>query len=100
MFPSTHHQKICSLQFSGKKQTSSSSTSLDTETEKNVLLKLAWYSSELLGIAASFFRSPPTDVEAQERDVDELVGDEAGVVDRAQIMENIKEDFERSYFIT
>ncbi|PIA49372.1 hypothetical protein AQUCO_01300295v1, partial [Aquilegia coerulea] len=99
MFPPRHHQKICTLQFSGKKQPSSSSNSLDSETEKNVLLKLAWYSSELLGIAASFFRSPPTDVEAQERDI-ELARDGSSVVDRVQVMESIKEDFERSYFIT
>ncbi|KAF9620630.1 hypothetical protein IFM89_013656 [Coptis chinensis] len=54
---------------------------------------------ELLGITASFFWSPTSNVEAQDR-VLELDGDRSYIADCAQVMENIKEDFERSYFIT
>ncbi|KAF9606915.1 hypothetical protein IFM89_029514 [Coptis chinensis] len=49
---------------SGKKQTSSSPTNEDFESVKNVLITLAWYSYELLGIAASFSRSAASNVEA------------------------------------
>ncbi|KAL8263473.1 hypothetical protein R6Q59_021603 [Mikania micrantha] len=55
----------------------------------NLLLKTAWYGSELLGIAASFFRSP-----------EKLVEREVAEVDREIIVEIIKGDFQRSYFVT
>lgn len=65
---------------------------------ENLVLKLAWYSSELLGIAASFFRPAPQ----TERGDDGLSG--GGVVldslDRTQVVEMVKEDFNRSYFVT
>ncbi|KAF9620640.1 hypothetical protein IFM89_013666, partial [Coptis chinensis] len=93
------HLKFYTIQCNGKKQTSSSSTNEDSESNKNVLITLAWYSSELLGITTSFFWSPTSNVEAQDRVV-ELDGDRSYIVDCAQVMENIKEDFERSYFIT
>ena len=62
------------------------------------MLKVAWYGSELLGIAASLFRSP-SNVEAPER-VLELAGDGSGVADRSVVVETIKDDFERSIFVT
>ncbi|PSS24266.1 Coiled-coil domain-containing protein [Actinidia chinensis var. chinensis] len=83
---------------SGDNPTSSTSTKSDSEPEKNVLLKMAWYSSELLGIAASFFRSP-SNVEASDRDL-KLAVEASGAVDRALVVGTIKEDFERSYFVT
>ncbi|KAF9614141.1 hypothetical protein IFM89_015460 [Coptis chinensis] len=86
-------RRTYTVQCSGKNQTSRSSA--NNNEDKNVLIKLAWYSSELLGIAASFFRSPASKVEAQDSEFERSC-----VVDRAQVMENIKEDFERSYFIT
>ncbi|KAL8195953.1 hypothetical protein R6Q57_024953 [Mikania cordata] len=55
----------------------------------NLILKTAWYGSELLGIAASFFRSP-----------EKLVEREVAEVDREIIVEIIKGDFQRSYFVT
>lgn len=66
---------------------------------ENVVLKVAWYSSELLGIAASFFRSPANVVESPDGVV-ELAGDGDGAIDRARVVETIKEDFQRSYFVT
>ncbi|XP_030492369.2 uncharacterized protein LOC115708281 [Cannabis sativa] len=68
-----------------------------TEPE-NALLKVAWNASELLGIATSFFRSP-NNAEAGEVAL-ELARDASGLVDRAAIVKTIKEDFERSYFVT
>ncbi|KAJ6800642.1 uncharacterized protein M6B38_200280 [Iris pallida] len=62
----------------------------------NAVLKAAWYGSELLGIAASFFRpstAPPDQVE-------EVVSDGSGPVGRARVVDAIKEDFARSYFVT
>lgn len=62
------------------------------------MLKVAWYGSELLGIAASFLR-PPTDVETPVR-AQELARDVSGAIRRPVIVETIKKDFERSYFVT
>ncbi|KAJ0803351.1 putative NTF2-like domain superfamily protein [Helianthus annuus] len=60
---------------------------------ENLLLKTAWYGSELLGIAASFFRpSPPPVVEGRSR--------EDVVIERAVLVETIKGDYQRSYFVT
>uniref|UniRef100_A0A0E0H4S8 Uncharacterized protein n=1 Tax=Oryza nivara TaxID=4536 RepID=A0A0E0H4S8_ORYNI len=69
-----------------------------SSSSENAVLRAAWYGSELLGIAASFFRpsQPPTE------------GDGAGAVEeaasepqgRAQVAEAVKDDFARSYFVT
>lgn len=69
-----------------------------SSSSENAVLRAAWYGSELLGIAASFFRpsQPPTE------------GDSAGAVEeaasepqgRAQVAEAVKDDFARSYFVT
>ncbi|KAI3703541.1 hypothetical protein L1987_73692 [Smallanthus sonchifolius] len=63
----------------------------------NIILKAAWYGSELLGIGASFFRSRKDVVEGDNRSME--VGED-GVIERAVIVETIKGDFERSYFVT
>ncbi|KAL9245357.1 hypothetical protein vseg_019019 [Gypsophila vaccaria] len=68
-----------------------------TEPE-NVVLKVAWYASELLGIAASVLRPPSSDSATDE--YQELATDGSGIVDRAVVVETIKQDFERSYFVT
>lgn len=79
---------------------SSSSSTNSQDSENNVLLKVAWYSSELLGIAASVFRPPLKNVEAPSSGR-ELSGDgSGGAVDRAMVVETIKDDFKRSYFVT
>ncbi|XP_048494048.1 uncharacterized protein LOC104887036 isoform X2 [Beta vulgaris subsp. vulgaris] len=69
----------------------------DGKEPENVVLKVAWYASELLGIAASALRSPPSDVIDESP---ELPCDASGVVDRAAVVETIKQDFQRSYFVT
>jgi len=62
------------------------------QPQNNALLKLAWYSSELLGIAASVFRSPTTEEPPPQRLLQ--------TIHRAAVVDTIKEDFQRSYFVT
>ncbi|KAK8464924.1 hypothetical protein PHAVU_010G105000 [Phaseolus vulgaris] len=62
------------------------------QPQNNALLKLAWYSSELLGIAASVFRSPTTAEPPPQRLLQ--------TIHRAAVVDTIKEDFQRSYFVT
>uniref|UniRef100_A0A453CKW1 Uncharacterized protein n=1 Tax=Aegilops tauschii subsp. strangulata TaxID=200361 RepID=A0A453CKW1_AEGTS len=63
----------------------------------NVVLKAAWYGSEALGIAASFFRPPSPEADAGATDDGPS---EFQPVGRAQVAEAIKDDFARSYFVT
>lgn len=98
IFPSKLPCKTYRLRCNGENLTTNSSTKQDSEPQ-NAFLKIAWCSSELLGIAASFFRSPSIEKEAPERTL-ELAGDDSGAVDRAAIVATIKEDFEKSYFVT
>lgn len=103
IFRQNYHPKIYRFRCNGEnpRSNSSSSSSSPESSEpeaENALLKVAWYSSELLGIAASFFRSP-SNVEAPETVV-ELSGDGSGVADRSLVVETIKDDFQRSYFVT
>ncbi|CAN6485230.1 unnamed protein product [Victoria cruziana] len=63
----------------------------------NALLKLAWYGSELLGVAASVFRPlAPEKILRQS----EITRDESGAVPREEVVKAIKEDFNHSYFVT
>ncbi|KAK6918333.1 Protein of unknown function DUF2358 [Dillenia turbinata] len=96
--------KICRLSCNTQNPVTNSSAKTRQEQEpavsepENVILKLAWYGSELLGIAASWVRSPST-VEARSDEI-ELAVDGSGSADRALVVESIKEDFQRSYFVT
>ena len=92
-------QKTYKLQCNLKNTSNTSSSSSSQESEpENLLLKMAWYGSELLGIAASFVR-PPKNVEAPQG-TSELALDRSGITDRNSIVEAIKDDFQRSYFVT
>ncbi|XP_014515383.1 uncharacterized protein LOC106773182 isoform X2 [Vigna radiata var. radiata] len=84
-----HHQnrRIHRLRCSGTNPNEESQ-----QPQNNALLKLAWYSSELLGIAASVFRSPTTEEPPPQRLLQ--------TIHRAAIVDTIKEDFQRSYFVT
>lgn len=64
---------------------------------ENLLLKVAWYGSELLGIAASVFRSPasPPSMTGFEVPIDC-----SGRAVRVAVVDSIKQDFKRSYFVT
>ncbi|KAJ1429553.1 hypothetical protein SESBI_08336 [Sesbania bispinosa] len=64
----------------------------ESQPQNNALLKLAWYSSELLGIAASVFRSPSGEEAPPLRLLE--------TIDRAAVVDTIKQDFQRSYFVT
>lgn len=67
----------------------------------NVVLKVAWYGTELLGVAASLLQSPAADRETQGGEGNrELVCDESGAVERSAVVAAIKDDFLRSYFVT
>ncbi|KAG9455293.1 hypothetical protein H6P81_008197 [Aristolochia fimbriata] len=70
----------------------------DSQSE-NLVLKLAWFGSELLGIAASLFRSP-ADAAKAGGEVEVTGEEELGVMGRAQLVDAIREDFKRSYFVT
>ncbi|KAI5647202.1 hypothetical protein M9H77_33207 [Catharanthus roseus] len=102
--PSYYGHKAFKIACSNIKNTtdsdSSSSTREGSEPE-NLILKAAWYGSELLGIAASYIRrSPPETVAAPPQETAELAVDGSGVIDRASVVEPIKGDFQRSYFVT
>ncbi|VFQ94679.1 unnamed protein product [Cuscuta campestris] len=67
----------------------------------NVVLKVAWYGSELLGVAASLLQSPAADRETEGGEGNtEMVCDESGAVERSVVVAAIKDDFLRSYFVT
>ncbi|KAM7508626.1 hypothetical protein LguiA_019079 [Lonicera macranthoides] len=91
--------KIYNFRCKAPSNSSSTKNNKGGSESENVVLKIAWYSSELLGIAASFFRSPANVVESPDSVV-ELAGDGGGAIDRARVVETIKEDFQRSYFVT
>ncbi|KAL2552936.1 Nuclear transport factor 2 (NTF2) family protein [Forsythia ovata] len=85
------------LRCRAENSTKNSPANRDTEPQ-NLLLKIAWYGSEFLGIAASFLRSS-NEIDDRERNL-ELSVDGFGKIDRASVVETIKEDFQRSYFVT
>ncbi|CAN1275882.1 hypothetical protein LINPERPRIM_LOCUS15851 [Linum perenne] len=62
-------------------------------------MKVAWYASELLGVAASLSRSPSAIESPRNRNLD-LPTDGSASLDRSTVVQTIKEDFERSYFVT
>ncbi|CAK9156730.1 unnamed protein product [Ilex paraguariensis] len=100
IFRPNHHHRVYRFRCNGENTRSNSNSSVGKDSEsENLLLKMAWYSSELLGIAASLFRSP-SNVEAVVGRVPELDVDGSGAVDRVIVVETIKEDFQRSYFVT
>ncbi|CAK9328819.1 unnamed protein product [Citrullus colocynthis] len=88
---------ICRIQCQGNNPATHLPKNQESKPE-NAVLKVAWYGSELLGIAASFLR-PPSDVETPVR-AQELARDLSGAIPRPLIVETIKQDFGRSYFVT
>lgn len=98
IFSPAYRCKPTRLRCSGQNPTTNSSTGTEESEPENALLKIAWYGSELLGIAASFLR-PQSNTEAQQSDL-KLPSNGAGALDRALVVRTIKEDFDRSYFVT
>ncbi|XVE73814.1 hypothetical protein DITRI_Ditri11bG0148900 [Diplodiscus trichospermus] len=98
IFRRNYAHKIYRIRCSGENSKSNLPTSEESAPE-NALLKVAWYGSELLGIAASFLRSPSNVEEAAQNNV-ELGVDGSGAIDRTAVVQTIKDDFERSYFVT
>lgn len=96
-FQPTNCRKLYRIRCNGQNSSSNSSAKRESEPQ-NALLKVVWYGSELLGIAASFLRSP-SNVEIPQKDL-KLARDGSEAVDRAIVVETIKEDFARSYFVT
>lgn len=64
----------------------------DSQPQNNAFLKVAWYGSELLGIAASVFRSSTDEETSPQRFLE--------TIDRASVVDTIKQDFQSSYFVT
>ncbi|KAM3388667.1 hypothetical protein ACQJBY_011046 [Aegilops geniculata] len=110
--PTGHHRQNAGVllqrpsrrrfRLNAQKKPGSTSTSPRTGTPSgsesdNVVLKAAWYGSEALGIAASFFRPPSPEADAGAADDG---ASESQPVGRAQVAEAIKDDFARSYFVT
>ncbi|XP_047976084.1 uncharacterized protein LOC125218454 [Salvia hispanica] len=94
-----HRQKIGEFRLCAKNPTNDTSINKTEKSEpENLLLKIAWYGSEFLGIAASLLRSPSETADSG-ADV-ELCADGLGKIDRAAVVETIKQDFNRSYFVT
>ncbi|KAF5733075.1 hypothetical protein HS088_TW17G00611 [Tripterygium wilfordii] len=99
IFRPNYQPKIGRFQCSTEHQNLTSNSSSKRESEpQNGLLKIAWYTSELLGIAASVFRSK-SDIEAPQKEI-KVAADGSGAVDPAAVVDAIKEDFQRSYFVT
>lgn len=92
-------KKLYRIRCAGENPPASNSTTEPESVPENALLKVAWNASELLGIATSFFRSPK-DVKSAEQEARRLAADGSGSVDRTIIVQAIKEDFDRSYFVT
>eukprot|EP01018_Ginkgo_biloba_P018491 Gb_06822 [translate_table: standard] len=85
------HCRADRSRFSPEKDSNSNSNS------NNLLLKLAWYGSEALGIAASVFRPSTAQNPLEQQSLqDEVVGS----IPRDTVEDAIKKDFERSYFVT
>lgn len=85
------------LRLHARKESSPATGETGSESE-NVVLRAAWYGSEVLGIVASFFRSAPqTPPTSSEIGVEDWPGSVTG---QAQVVEAIKKDFDRSYFVT
>ncbi|KAF7010329.1 hypothetical protein CFC21_024750 [Triticum aestivum] len=110
--PTCHHRQNAGVliqqpsrrrfRLNAQRKPGSTSTSPRTGTPSgsesdNVVLKAAWYGSEALGIAASFFRPPSPEADAGAADDGTS---ESQPVGRAQVAEAIKDDFARSYFVT
>ncbi|CAA0838950.1 Nuclear transport factor 2 (NTF2) family protein [Striga hermonthica] len=93
-----HGRKLRKLRCYSKSPINHSSASDNKSEPENLVLKIAWYGSELLGVAASLLRSPAKAEDAGA--AVELAVDGLGKVDRAAVVETIKEDFRRSYFVT
>lgn len=91
-------RKVGEFRFCAKNPSNDTSINTEKVEPENVLLKIAWYGSEFLGIAASLLRSPSETADSG-ADV-ELCADGSGKIDRAAVVETIKQDFNRSYFVT
>ncbi|KAB2021685.1 hypothetical protein ERO13_D07G146200v2 [Gossypium hirsutum] len=92
-------RNVYTIRCNGKNSKSNLPTTTQESAPENVLLKVAWYGSELLGIAASYLRSPSKVEEAAQKDL-KLGLDGSGAIDRTAVIQTIKDDFERSYFVT
>lgn len=92
-------RNVYTIRCNGENSKSNLPTTTQESAPENVLLKVAWYGSELLGIAASYLRSPSKVEEAAQKDL-KLALDGSGAVDRTAVVQTIKDDFERSYFVT
>jgi hypothetical protein len=92
-FPPKQHRHHHNTRRIHRFQCNGTNPNQESQPQKNAFLKVAWYSSELLGIAASVFRSSSDKDESSPLRLLETI-------DRASVVDTIKQDFERSYFVT
>ncbi|XP_038995781.1 uncharacterized protein LOC120120137 [Hibiscus syriacus] len=85
-------RNIYRIRCSGENSKSNLPTTHESARE-NVLLKVAWYGSELLGVADSYLRPPSKVEEAAQKNL-ELGLDGPGAIDRTAVVQTIKDDFE------
>ncbi|CAN1309022.1 hypothetical protein LINPERPRIM_LOCUS27556 [Linum perenne] len=96
--PALRRRQISRIQCD--KTTTGTSKEEDSDQPGNkAILKVAWYASELLGVAASLFRSPSA-IESPRNSNLDLPSDGSASLDRSTVVQTIKEDFQRSYFVT
>ncbi|XP_057849821.2 uncharacterized protein LOC131060568 [Cryptomeria japonica] len=78
----------------GREKSGDSNTS-----SSNVVLKIAWYASEALGVAASLFK--PTSNPSEQHSQSQLLQDEVtGSIPRDAVVDAIRNDYQTSYFVT
>ncbi|KAK4415910.1 hypothetical protein Salat_2698400 [Sesamum alatum] len=97
--PNRRRQIVHKPRFLAKNPTTNPSAKTSGSQPENLLLKIAWYGSEFLGVAASLLRTPPKTGD-DDGASSELSVDGFGRIDRAAAVDSIKEDFQRSYFVT
>lgn len=101
-----HAQKPAAGSRGAGAETTTATSSSSSSRSDNAVLKAAWYGSELLGIAASLFRPapppPPSSPEGGAAGGGDAEGGAAAgtALDRAGVVEAVKADFARSYFVT
>ncbi|XP_074279810.1 uncharacterized protein LOC141605082 isoform X3 [Silene latifolia] len=71
----------------------------DRTERNNVVLKIAWYASELFGMATAVLQ-PSQTTTAPVVEYQELIGDASGRIERDVVVAAIIQDFQSSYIVT
>ncbi|KAL9666823.1 hypothetical protein QQ045_001165 [Rhodiola kirilowii] len=93
-------RRILSLRKSREIKSKQALSDAKTSESENIVLKVAWYNSELLGIPASVFRSSQNMIIKSPASATTGGNEVPLVLDQETVVKNIKDDFSRSYFVT